>query len=390
VDETSTPEPFIDYYQLIGVTPTAPADDIDTAIKAKRRKVRRQTASPVLEKRQQAEQTMGLLAQAQKILLDAAARSDYDERHRVHRGGASGDGPAPAGDVVQRIRAALEKADYRTAGVLTAEAVRTHDTAEVWGLHAQVLSAVNQHVNAVHAGRNAVDRDPGNPDYHYQLALDLSAAGDNVAAAEAYEAVDRLAPDNPLGRVGIAQLLVSAGNDTAALEILEPLSERFGDHPLVAELHAVALIGKAEEVPNERYSDGSTYITSDAEVTQMSELLDRALRQPFDDVELRKSIEEMRAEVLAQRDRKFVFFLFTDLRWTLAWWLAAWFTTVTALVTIGETAGWFVIALGVDGFVFWRAYAPQWRHNKRRRSARVEHRLMQSRLEQLRKELGQL
>jgi tetratricopeptide (TPR) repeat protein len=405
MDDSSSPDPFIDYYQLIGVGPTASAEQIDKAIKDKRRKVRKQTGSPVLEKRQQAEQTMGRLATAQKTLLDAQARSDYDERYRIHRGGSAGDaspadgspgeppsanGAAPVGDVVHRIRAALDQADFRTAGVLTAEAVRTYDTAEVWGLHAQVLSAVNQHVNAVGAGRKAVDRDPGNPDYHYQLALDLSAAGDNVAAMSAYEAVERLAPDNPLGRVGRAQLLWSVGEEQAALEILEPLSRRFGDHPLVAELYALALASKADKVPNERYSDGSTYITSDTEIEQMSELLQRAIRQPFDDPELRGDLEEMHKEVISHRDRKFVFILFTSLRWTFFWWVAAWISTVTAVATIGLTVDWLLIALGVDGLVAWRAYAPQWRHNKRRRNARIEHRIMQSRLEQLRRELGQL
>ncbi|MDN3353876.1 tetratricopeptide repeat protein [Actinomadura sp. DC4] len=401
MDDASSPDPFVDYYQLIGVGPTASAEEIDKAIKDRRRKVRKQTGSPILEKRQQAEQTMGRLATAQKILLDPQARADYDERYRIHRGGgpsegsapadaSSGSGAAPVGDVVRRIRAALDQADFRTAGVLTAEAVRTYDTAEVWGLHAQVLSAVNQHINAVEAGRKAVDRDPGNPDYHYQLALDLSAAGNNVAAMDAYEAVVRLAPDNPLGQVGRAQLLWSVGEEEAALEILEPLSRRFGEHPLVAELYALALASKADKVPSERYSDGNTYITSDAEITQMSDLLQRAIRQPFDDPELRESLEEMHREVLAHRDRKFVFFLFTSVRWTFAWWLAAWISTVTAVATIGLTADWLLIALCVDGLVFWRAYAPRWRHNKRRRNARIEHRIMQSRLEQLRRELGQL
>jgi curved DNA-binding protein CbpA len=400
MDDASSPDPFVDYYQLIGVAPAASAEEIDKAIKDRRRKVRKQTGSPVLEKRQQAEQTMGRLAEAQKVLLDAQARADYDERYRIHRGGSPGEaspgerpapgGAAPAGDVVQRIRAALDKADFRTAGVLTAEAVRTYDTAEVWGLHAQVLSAVNQHVKAVDAGRRAVDRDPGNPDYHYQLALDLSAAGDKVAAMSAYEAVERLAPDNPLGRVGRAQLLWSVGEEEAALEILEPLSRRFGQHPLVAEVYALALASKADKVPNERYTDGSTYITSEAEITQMSELLQRAIRQPFDDPELRANLEEMHKEVLSHRDRKFVFILFSSLRWTFAWWVAAWISTVTAVATIGLTVDWLLIALCVDGVVLWRAYAPQWRHNKRRRNARIEHRIMQSRLEQLRRELGQL
>jgi tetratricopeptide (TPR) repeat protein len=385
---------FVDLYQLIGVAPTASNQEIEQAVRVRRRKVRRQTGSPVLEKRQQAEQLMHQLAEAQRILLDAAARAAYDRSHAEHRAAPSATEPATASDaasLVAAIRAALDKADYRTACTLTVRATNTLDSAEAWSLHAEVLDAINQYRQAAEAAGKAVDRDPGNPQYSYQLGLEREAAGQHSLALDAYRAVDQLAPDSPLGRTGVARLMLQAGKAKEALRVLEPLHNQFPDHTLVAELYGMALAAVAEEVPRERYADGGIYITSAVEVSKMDELLRRAVSLPIEDPELRRELNSMLSQVEETATKKFTFWLFPSLRATLVTWLMAIFA-----ITAGFSAAaagdfvWFLIGALYCLFVYWRAYAPQWRHNKRRESARIEDRVKQRRVQEIMQELGRL
>jgi tetratricopeptide (TPR) repeat protein len=381
---------FVDLYQLLGVAPTATAQEIEQAVRLRRRKVRRQTGSPTLEKRQQAEKLMAQLAEAQRTLLDPAARAEYDRRHAEHQAAprqATEAPPTDADGLLRDIRVALDGADYRTAGTLTAQAIRTLDSGESWSLHAEMLDAINQFQQAAEAARKAVDRDPGNPQYSYQLGLELEASGSAKLALDAYRGVDRLAPDSPLGRTGIARLLLQTDQVDEALSVLRPLHERFPDHTLVAELYAMALACAAEKVPRERYNDGGIYITSADEIQRMEKLLREALGLKIEDPQLRRELRALLEEVEDTGRYTFTLRIFPGLRASFAgWWMAL------VLLAIGLAAGglWLLAALAYCTFIGWRAYAPRWRHNRRREGERIEQRVQQRRVQELMDELGRL
>ena len=385
---------FVDLYQLIGVSPTASPEEIEKAVRTRRRKVRRQTGSPQLDKRQQAEQIMHQLTEAQKILLDPRSRADYDRRLTEHRAQPAPVTPPTAtdpGTLLPGIRAALARADYRTAGALTVQATRTLDSAEAWSLHAEVLDAVNQYQQAAEAARKAVDRDPGNPQYSYQLGLELEASGSAKLALNAYQAVDQLAPDSPLGRTGVARLLLQAGQSNEALAVLEPLHRQFRDHTLVAELYAMALAAEAETIPRERYTDGGIYITSAGEVDKMGALLRRALGLSIEDPELVRELKGMLTEVEDMGRKRLTFWVFPSLRATLiVWWMSICAVFIAFAALGAGNVFWFLVAVAYGAFVYWRAYAPQWRHNRRREGARIEDRVRQRQVQEIMRDLGRL
>jgi DnaJ-class molecular chaperone len=76
------------YYDVLRIAPTANEATVRDAIKQKHTQYRRRTGHPDQDIRQDAERKMRSLNEAEKVLLDAAARSAYAapwHRTTVHR-----------------------------------------------------------------------------------------------------------------------------------------------------------------------------------------------------------------------------------------------------------------------------------------------------------------
>lgn len=73
------PSSDIPLYEVIKVEPTATATEIREAIPAARREWQSRANHPNLSKRQIAEQRIAAIAQAERVLLDPAARARYDQ-----------------------------------------------------------------------------------------------------------------------------------------------------------------------------------------------------------------------------------------------------------------------------------------------------------------------
>lgn len=67
-----------DYYKLLSIEPSASTEEIQTAIKKTRRLWNARSTNPNADIRAEAEQCIRDIAQAEKILLDAAERAKYD------------------------------------------------------------------------------------------------------------------------------------------------------------------------------------------------------------------------------------------------------------------------------------------------------------------------
>ncbi|GAA2758123.1 tetratricopeptide repeat protein [Actinopolymorpha rutila] len=100
----------VDYYEILEVAPGASTEQIRAAITAQRRVWVRRQSSPDPERRAYAEQRVRDVDAAEKALLDAAARSAYDEKlARARRSaatkgtgtGAGGQGSGSNGDAVR-------------------------------------------------------------------------------------------------------------------------------------------------------------------------------------------------------------------------------------------------------------------------------------------------
>lgn len=69
---------MINYYDILKIDRNAQVDEIRSAIRDVRRKVRNRETSPDLKIRQEAEKLMSHIAEAEKVLLDESKRKQYD------------------------------------------------------------------------------------------------------------------------------------------------------------------------------------------------------------------------------------------------------------------------------------------------------------------------
>ncbi len=74
----------IDYYQVLGIAPTATADQVRAAFRRLARRIHPDT-NPSWEDDERANQQMALLNEAYSVLRDPAQRAEYDRQRQMHR-----------------------------------------------------------------------------------------------------------------------------------------------------------------------------------------------------------------------------------------------------------------------------------------------------------------
>ncbi len=194
-----------DYYQLLGVAPTASAQEIRQAyMRLAREKHPDRFADPL--QKQQAQRAFQEITTAFNTLQNPRHRQEYDEsRHR----------PQPrtpgeiARDAYERGQAALEGGQLEDAITLLRTAVH-HDGSEV-SYHAALGHALAQVPQlareAVQVLERATQLSPGNAGAFADLAVVLARQGLRLRAQKAVEVAHRLAPRD--GR--IARLAAELG-----------------------------------------------------------------------------------------------------------------------------------------------------------------------------------
>jgi len=81
----------VSLYEVLEIASTATEAEIRTAISAVRRKWQKRSNHPNLSQRQVAEQRISAIAEAERVLLDAAARAQYDQTLSAHRSTTGGE-----------------------------------------------------------------------------------------------------------------------------------------------------------------------------------------------------------------------------------------------------------------------------------------------------------
>jgi len=290
-------DPFVDYYNVLGVPNTATAEQVDDAAKRELQRWTKATAHPNLAKRQEAEQQVKNISEGRGVLLDPARRHRYDEEWTA-RAGRAAEAPAGAGggdrDWVALAEKYLTENDYRAASYAAREATqRRGDNAQTWSLRAQANLGLDRYDDAVYEARQATELEPGNPDYHFTLAQAHEAAGHGQAAIASYETVARLDPGNPSGMLGVASVLLQDDRAGEALRVIEELSQRFPGDTTVGIYLGWALLHSAEQVPRVK-GDGSYVVTSAAELHSMRGLLERA-KAATDDGDVARAVANVEA-----------------------------------------------------------------------------------------------
>jgi curved DNA-binding protein CbpA len=359
-------EPFVDYYALLGITRSASPKEIQQAVKRAIRTWSKQTARPELEKRQQAERKLQQIKQAREELLDPGRRRQYDEwlATAALSGGLDRDAPSAAEGWLDLARRSIEMDDFRTAARAAQEAASSADrTAELWSILARANAGLGRFDDAVFEAQRALQLDPDNMGYRYNLAETFERAGDWNNALRAYHDLADRDRASILPELGVASVYLSSGDTDVALPRLRELLARGTDAELVGDYLAMGLATAAERIPRVQHASGYS-ITDGEEIARMRPLLHEALAVTSDP-QLRADISETLRYVDYSAGREFLWRRLFG-RWARTYALVSVvLLCCSGVIDAFAQNGLFAVALigvvaGGAGLVFY-AFVPRWK-----------------------------
>jgi len=364
---------FVNYYEILGLPPTADVETIEQKIKEEIRTWRRRTGSPDLSKRQEAELRMQHLAAARENLLDPGKRSAYDRRLSTQQRQS----PQPTMQADGRNWLALGEEylaqnDYHSAAYAAREATQTEgNSAVAWNLRGRANAGLGHLNDALYETRQAAEIDSNNAQYHFDLGSVCEQMQRWKDALTAYEAASRLDPSDFVYRLSVAGVYVQNDLPGKAMPIVEEVYRAHPDEELVNCVLAETLARMAELVPAHRDDDGYM-ITSAEEIVRMEAMVERAKGLPHLDPELKSALNGITDYIDTCKNVKFSpppFLADRGLGAIAAVLLAPIIGILVALGSFGENPGAGFLLLLVFGLVgygvsklFW---VPQWKRNKR-------------------------
>jgi len=249
--------------------------------------------------------------------------------------------PAGAEGWLEHAKRALATSEFHTAAYAARQARhQSGETAQVWSVLARAHAGMERFEDAVVEAQRAVRLAPQEAEPHLTLAGILVDLGNWDAALQCYKAAAAMANGSDAARIGTASVLLLTGEMHRARRILEDVYARGADEPgrpnPAGDYLALALTEVAEQVPVVRDND-TYFITSEAEIARMRELLDRAASVTRDP-DVHAGVARVRRYVEACARHEFV-------ASRLPHWCPHWVcATVAVLLLIGIV--WLAVILG--------------------------------------------
>lgn len=231
----------------------------------------RRQSSPDPERRADAEQRVRQIDEAEKTLLDAAARRAFDERRERERerrrsplpppreetaGRRSTEGPhwggRTAADWLERAHAYLEQGNTGAAARAAREATElAGNDPSAWFVYGLAHAADGRPGDAELGFAEALRLEPENPDFHRGLGEALLDQKKWRRAATSFQHVLERIPDDVRARAGLGAAFVHSGNVRQGLSLLERVARERPDDPtvqawLASAWHQAALDGLSQ------------------------------------------------------------------------------------------------------------------------------------------------
>jgi curved DNA-binding protein CbpA len=371
---TTTSTRFVNYYEILGLSPTADADAIEKKIKEEQRTWRKRQGLPDLSKRQEAELRMQHLAAARDVLSDPSKRTAYDQQLAIHQRSAPPPSDAPGGrNWVALAEEYLAQNDYHSAAYAAREATQMEgDSALAWNLRARANAGLGQLNNAAYEARQAAELETTNAQYQFDLGSVLEQLQRWSDALASYEAAARLEPDVLLYRLSIAGVYLQNDAPEQAVPILEQLHKAHPDEEMVSYYLASAMGDLAERVPRARTGDRYS-ITSPQEIEQMEALLRRAMSLKHGDHDLSLNLQRIVDYIESCKKIKFSVpngLAAFGLRGVVAAFIVPIFLVLGGLISLGSSSlgGGFAMLL-IGGLAIFGliklCWVPGWKYNAR-------------------------
>ncbi|MBV7412363.1 J domain-containing protein [Dermabacteraceae bacterium TAE3-ERU27] len=368
-----------DYYELLELSPSASSDEIKAQIPKIRRKWSKRSESPSAEKRVQAELNVAKISEAQKVLLDPAARRKYDSELAGSKNTKRRDvnpvpvpipvpvpEPEPRRDYLGDALRYMDIDDPRSALNMAYQAIRQDgESVDSLELAARAALAIKDCGAARELVTRAVFLDSDNAGL-WGLRAQVEAEGGNKGkAAEYYQRASSLDPQDSRWKM----FCISESEDLgdALKQAAEVYAKDPADH-LARDVYVNLLVRDAYSCLT--IYDGMYYFTSRKQVKRVSANLGKVAKLKSSNREILASVENLNAMLRKAKERHFhspgcgglLLMLFLM---QLIYYLGILVVNrVFGDGLLSSLLGWGVLFL-VLKFLIDRVYRPQWLINRK-------------------------
>lgn len=349
------------YYELLGIDPSADEDKIREAIRTSRKRYRQVAGSPNKEQARNAEVMMDKLAAAESDLLDADKRKSYDAR-LISQPVPQAAAPAATSDWVETAKTYLANGSPRNAAQAAKQATVTQpESVEAWTVRAYAALELKDYSDADFAASEAQRREPGNAQISGLLGDVYDAEGDYRQAERAFARAAELESSNPYWHGRVAWAVSDQGRTKEALALANQITASFATSDYAKKVHAFMLLKDAESVLS-RDSSG-IYFTNKNQITYVEQRLAEVAAIGSAEPEIIEYYNETQGFVARAKVRRFTHISFRRI-------VLAVVLIIVMLVSFGSNnpgLGFFVLILA-GLWIWWtieRCWPRQWKVNKK-------------------------
>lgn len=288
---------FVDYYDLLGITPNVAADAIRTAIKEKRRTWNTKQNHPDPSTRSHAEQAMRDINDAERVLLTPTSKSAYDRERpqRLAAAQASIPSQVTVGDWEERFEFFVDNDNMHAAHTIAVEAVSANPgSSKAWTLRGQASALLENYRDAEYELLEASRLDPDEGYPHYLLAEAYRCQSKYDQALAQFDKALSLDPANPVTITSKAEVYLETNRPAQAVVLMEPIVKQFPKDEVYQFHLAIAYhdqaIAQLTPVPG---TDKHIW-TSAEQVAMLRRAADRIIGLNSTSTEVRKAANELR------------------------------------------------------------------------------------------------
>lgn len=302
---------LVNYYELLGVEKTADEGAIKEAIRKTRKRFRQLEGAPDMNQRQMAETKMTQIAEAEKTLLDASARQEYDKQlEQASAQPESNPQPqsnGPSTSFLDDAKSYYRNGQLRNASYAAKEATRNEkDNPEAWYVRALISLEQNDYADADFSANQALQLNSQNAAIFGVLG-DVADRESRYQDAEKYfRGAAKLEPDNYYWAGRVVWALSDQKRFDEALTEVKTLFAKYPNEPYVKTTYINLLLNDIENAASQQ--DGMYYFTNKKQIEYARNRIQQIERigVPSENKDLVQNVEEHRKAIEQAARRKFI------------------------------------------------------------------------------------
>jgi len=305
---------MVNYYAQLKVSPTASEEEIKKAINRELRVWSNRTNAPQMERRQEAEKMVKQLEEAERILLNAAQRKEYDlqlktaptEERQVDEAVLR-----DTADLVQEGWRLLIQGNIPDALFVATKATeKDASNPEAWALLGQAKYRWGDLEDAIYEYKRAVNLRPNEASYYFDLGCVYESAERWNDALLQFQRASQIDPATTMYRASIGILFIKNEKYKEGIDILERCVNEDPNNETFKWYLAIAYTDSAYQnwtfVPEgHRYVESGWYATTKEHVEEALNLVNKAEALQVNDADLAQHIKSVKKDVQNMSQRSF-------------------------------------------------------------------------------------